>query len=63
MADWIIIVDDIQTQDMSDDDFDTLCDYELNEWSTEIFDAAKDDIKENLTEDILLWAIKRVTGQ
>ncbi len=60
---WVFFVHESTTQDMSDSDLSTLASIELNDWSTEIFDAAKDDIKEDLNDDIIAWAVKRVTGK
>ncbi len=60
---WVIVVDDIRTKDMTDDDLNTLASIKLSDWSTEILDAAKDDIKEDLNDEIIAWAVKRVTAK
>ncbi len=60
---WVFYVHEAATQKMSESDLSTMASLELNDWSTEIFEAAKDEIKEDLTEVILTWAVKRVTGQ
>ena len=60
---WVFVVNEIKTQDMSDSDLNTIANNMLNDWDGEIFDAAKDDIKENLSDEILQWAVKRVTGK